>query len=92
MEAIDLKNPAYVCGALPDVGVSSLFATGNTYNGKAVFCGGNLSEDDCYIFNPENQMWESFAGLLAPRRKHASVQLTEDSFWILGSQVNFLTG
>ena len=91
MEVFDLKDSSSVCGAIPDVEVSSLFATGNTFNGKAVFCGGYQTQEDCYVFNPENQSWESFTKLLHQRCHHTSVQLTEDSFWILGNNVYFPT-
>lgn len=91
MEVYDLKYSNSQCGTVPDVEVASAFLTSNTFNGKVVICGGDETEGDCNTFNPDNQLWESFAPLIYPREMHASVQLAEDSFWILGKYFVFPT-
>ena len=84
VEVFDLRSSASACEAVPKVGISSLYAAANTFNGRAAFCGRDNTLQDCYTFNPERQYLESFVPLLHGRRTHASVQLAEDSFWILG--------
>ena len=89
VEVLDLKDSNSACAAIPDTESSSLFSTANTFQGKAVFCGGDQTERKCYIFNPDSYLWENFAHLIHPRQNHASIQLSEDSFWILGKMRTF---
>lgn len=81
----DLRDANSVCNAIPDVSLASLFVTANTVSGKPVFCGGDLTIQDCYIFNSENLHWDYFAPLLNNRSTHTSVQLSDDSFWLQGN-------
>ena len=85
VEVFNLMDSGSVCQAMPDFPNASLFATANTFNGKPVICGGDLVEEYCFIYNPVTYLWENFAPLLHERSNHASVQLTDDSFWILGT-------
>jgi hypothetical protein len=58
--------------------------TANTVDGAFVGCGGDSNANECSTYNSEENVWEHFATLIQPRSNHASVQLSEDSFWILG--------
>ena len=59
--------------------------TANTINGKVVFCGGSLM--GCSMFNAKSGAWETFATLNHNRTNHVSMQLSEDSFWLLGKDI-----
>ena len=90
VEVMDLGDSGAVCEAVPDVESSSKFLTANRYNGQPVFCGGSLPplKHSCFLFNGSN--WEELAHLIHSREKHASIQLSEDSFWLLGKRGQLL--
>lgn len=88
---MDLKNSDTICEMVPDVQISSMFATANSFNGQPVYCGGDQTPQNCFVLDPETLQWVAFAAPLYERRNHASVQLSEDSFWLLGNIFKYQT-
>ena len=89
-EVIDLKEANVTCDIVPDMEIDSHFMTANTLDGRVVVCGGSNHFDQCDTFDPVDNLWKSFPTLREDRYQHASVQLSKDSFWILGRDEGFL--
>lgn len=81
-----MSDSASVCQAIPDVNVSTIYPTASTFYGQVVLCGGNTDPRDCLIYNPETLSRDTFATLMQNRVNHATVQLSDNSFWLTGKK------
>ena len=76
-----------ICTPIPEFYPELRLNTGARVDGKFVSCGGlgTPSSHECRIYKPAEKIWKRFPSTIESRYRAESVQLSEDSFWILGT-------
>ena len=83
---LDPNGTGATCDPIPEFSPKLRMNVGATVSGKFVSCGGSGTSTprECRIYEPAQKAWKWFPSTNKPRTYAESVQLSEDTFWILG--------
>ena len=95
-EVLDLSGQNRTCKPVADYPHAAYDTAAATTHAQPVVCGGYIKEtetrlSECYTYEHENNQWQPFPSLMAPRQVHRSLQLDEQEFLMAGNDIVLLT-
>lgn len=96
VEAIDISGLNRICPSISDFPIDEQSVSA-FINDKVIACGGihrpnYIPFDNCYSYDPRNDLWENMTSMLSPRSNAAGVLISDTEWWISGgydrSQMN----